>query len=116
MESYQNTNPDEAAANLAFATNLSEQLMMSQGETEEGMEGGMENEEMEAPQGEMMPEKEMPEMDHGKMMADMKPEMEKMMGDMKEEMKKMIQEEVAGIKESLKSALEDEQGESPKTT
>jgi hypothetical protein len=119
MQAPQDTSPDEAMANLAFATNLQEQVLKMGGqgqeapvEGENGAEmpqGGTETPEtvetapmeetpLETPDLEEKPEEEKP---------DPMLEIGEQMEEVKSELKDTIKEEMAGFKKMIKDAIQD---------
>ena len=104
----QDTSPDEAMANLAFATNLQEQVLKMGGQGQEAPVEGENGAEM--PQGGT----ETPETVETAPMEETPPETPETdpmieMGEKMEEMKSEIKEEIKStIKEELKKLLDEE--------
>lgn len=84
---------DELAAAMGFMTTLGEQSMMAEQEEQE-MQG------QEIAQQELAAEEEKPEVDP-----------EEIKGDVMKEVKKLIKDEIGGIKDMLKEALNEEESD-----
>lgn len=91
----QNLTPDEAMANLAFATNLQEQLM-PKGQPMEGSEA---------------PETAPGTMKEGGMMKPQGSDMQAEMDDFRKEMRNMVKQEIGGIKQNIKDLLVEDENE-----